>query len=146
MAEISNAELVRRGFALWNDRRFDRLLEYFHEDAVWAMRPFGIPDMSVFNGHAGLRRFFDEWLQTFPDSTVQVEGVEEDGDWTLSLVLQMVSGAAGGTPVPFRYGGVGHWRDGRLDFVENHPDMDAARAAFKRFASGSRAASANPAS
>ena len=30
MAEISNAELVRRGFALWNDR----LLEYFHEDAV----------------------------------------------------------------------------------------------------------------
>jgi hypothetical protein len=110
------------------------------------MRPFGVPDMSVFNGHAGLMRFFDEWLQTFPDSTVQVEGVEEDGDWTLSLVLQMVSGAAGGSPVPFRYGGVGHWRDGRLDFVENHPDMDAARAAFKRFANGSHAASASPAS
>jgi ketosteroid isomerase-like protein len=132
--ETTNAELARRGFEDWNARRFEALLESFHEDAVWDMRPFGIPDMAVFRGHQGLRRFWSEWLQTFPDSTVEVEDVEQQGDWTLTVVLQRVSGRASGTPVPFRYGGIGHWRDGRLDFVENHPDLDRARDAFKRYA------------
>jgi ketosteroid isomerase-like protein len=133
--ETTNADRARRGFELWNDRRFDSLSALFHDDAVWDMRPFGVPDMAVFRGHEGLKRFFAEWLQAFPDSTIEVEDVEQQGDWTLSVVLQFVSGGASGTPVPFRYGGIGHWRDGRLDLVENHPDVDRARGAFKRYAS-----------
>jgi ketosteroid isomerase-like protein len=127
------ADLARRGFELWNDRRFDDLLTLFHEDAVWDMRPFGTPDMTVFQGHAGLKRFWAEWLQAFPDSTIEVEDVEQEGDWTLTAVLQHVSGASSGTPVPFRYGGIGHWRDGRLDVIENHPDLDKAMTAFRRY-------------
>jgi ketosteroid isomerase-like protein len=134
VGETTNADLARRGFALWNERRFDDLLEFFHEEAVWDMSPFGTPDMAAFRGHAGLKRFFAEWLQAFPDSTVEVEDVEEQGDWTLTVVLQIVSGRASGTPVPFRYGGIGHWRDGRLDFVENHPDLGLALKAFERYA------------
>ena len=103
MPETANADLARRGFEHWNERRIEPLLEFFHEDAVWDMRPFGVPDMAAFQGHDGLRRFFTEWLQAFPDSS--------------------------------RYGGVGHWRDGRLDFVENHPDLDRARVAFSGYAS-----------
>jgi hypothetical protein len=61
-------------------------------------------------------------------------GFELWNDWTMTLVLQMVSGGASGTPVPFRYAGIGHWRDGRLDFVENHSDLDAARVAFSSYA------------
>jgi ketosteroid isomerase-like protein len=128
--EAGNAELTRRGFDHWNERHFEGVLAMFHEDAVWDMTPFGVPDMTVFHGHEGLRRFFEEWLQAFPDSTIEIESVEEDGDWTLSVVLQLVTGGAGGTPVPFRYGGVGHWRDGRLDFVQNHPDLERARIEF----------------
>jgi ketosteroid isomerase-like protein len=133
--ETTNADLARRGFELWNERRFDDLLPFFHEDAVWDMTPFRIPDMAVFEGHEGLKRFFEDWLQTFPDSTVEVEDVEQRGDWTLTVVLQSVSGRASGTPVPFHYGGIGHWKQGRLDFVENHPDLDRARTAFTRYAS-----------
>jgi ketosteroid isomerase-like protein len=131
----TNADLVRRGFAHWNERRFDRVLDFFHEDAVWDMSPFGIPDMGAFRGHDGLRRFFAEWLRTFPDSTVEIEDVEQQGDWTLSVVLQRVSGGASGAPVPFRYGGIGHWRDGRLDLVENHPDLEQAGIVFKTYVS-----------
>jgi hypothetical protein len=36
--------------------------------------------------------------------------------------------------VPFHYAGIGHWRDGRLDFVENHSDLDAAGLAFRSYA------------
>jgi ketosteroid isomerase-like protein len=135
VAEDTNADLARRGFELWNDRRVDDLLALFHEDAVWDMGPFGIPGMSTaFEGHDGLRRFFSEWLEAFPDSTIEVEGVEQRGEWTMTLVLQMVSGGASGTPVPFRYAGIGHWRDGRLDLVENHSNLDAAGLAFRSYA------------
>jgi hypothetical protein len=50
-------------------------------------------------------------------------------------LLQTVSGRSSGTPVPFHYGGIGRWRDGRLELVENHPDLDRARAAFDQYAS-----------
>jgi ketosteroid isomerase-like protein len=133
--ETTYADLTRRGFELWNARRFDDVLELFHEDVVWDMRPFEIPDMGVFRGHAGMRRFWVEWLQAFPDATIEVEDVEQHGDWTLAVVLQRLSGGASGAPVPFRYGGLGHWRDGRLDFAENHPDLDRARTAMKSYAS-----------
>ena len=139
MSSDSHADLARRGFELWNERRFEDLLTLFHEDAVWDMSPFGIPDMGAFEGHVGMRRFFAEWLQAFPDATIEMEDVEERGEWTMSLVLQLVTGAASGTPVPFRYAGVGHWRDGRLDFVENHSDLDLARTAFASYAANSAA-------
>jgi ketosteroid isomerase-like protein len=74
--EETNADLARRGFELWNQRRFEDVLGLFHEDAVWDMRPFpGVPD-----------------------SSVEVEGVEQSGDWTMTLVLQMVSGGAAARP------------------------------------------------
>ena len=134
----TNADLARRGFELWNERRFEEVLNLFHEDAVWDMTAFGIPDMEDFHGHEGLRRFFAEWLQAFPDSAIEAEEVEERGEWTMSLVLQIVSGGASGTPVPFRYAGIGHWRDGRLDFVENHSDLETARTIFSGYATGDR--------
>ena len=62
------------------------------------MRPFGIPDMAVFERHEGLKRFFAEWLQTFPESTVEVEEVVGQGDWTLTVVLQLAIGGASGAP------------------------------------------------
>ena len=136
--EETNGDLARRGFELWNERRFDDVLLLFHEKAVWDMRPFGVPGMATaFEGHEGIRRFFSEWLEAFPDSSIAVEDVEERGEWTMTLVLQMVSGGASVTPVPFRYAGIGHWRDGRLDFVENHSDLDVAGLAFRSYAAGS---------
>jgi ketosteroid isomerase-like protein len=129
------ADLTREAFARWNAREFDQLLELFHEDAVWDITPVGIPDMQRYEGHAGLRRFFADWLATFPDSTIEVEEVEVCGDWGLATVLQRVSGASSGAAVPFRYFGIGRWRDGRLEFVENHLDERLGHAAFERYSS-----------
>ena len=135
MGEETIAELTRRAFALWNERDFDRLLELFHPDAVWDTRPMEVPGMDEFRGHDGLRRFFREWLDSFPDSTVEVERVETRGDWGVATVVQHVSGGASGAPVPFRYFGIGRWDEGRLRLVENHTDEHRARLAFDRYCS-----------
>jgi ketosteroid isomerase-like protein len=129
-SHVDLGEMTRQAFAAWNARRFDEVLDYFHEDAVWDMTPFGLAGVGEYRGHDGLRRFFSEWLETFPDSSIEVEDVEVREPWTLSIVVQRVSGASSNAPVPFRYGGIGRWRDGRLEFVQNHADLDAGRAAF----------------
>ena len=130
---MSLCELTRRAFTAWNERRLDDLLGYFHEDAVWDMRPFGAPDLSVYRGHEGMRRFWAQWLEAFPDSSIEVSEVEEHGVWTLAIVTQHVHGGTSGTPVSFTYAGIARWRNDRLEFVENHPDLASGRAAYDAY-------------
>jgi ketosteroid isomerase-like protein len=124
------AELTRQAFELWNARDFDGLLELFEDGAVWDMSPAGIPGMGAYRGHRAIRRWFDQWLEVFPDSEVEVEGVEVRGEWGLVTILQHASGGASGAPVPFHYYGIGRWRAGRLVVVENYMDREKAHAAF----------------
>jgi ketosteroid isomerase-like protein len=105
----------------------------FEEDGVWDMSPAGIPGMGEYRGHQAIRRWFLQWLEVFPDSSVEVEAIEVRVDWGLVNILQHASGGSSGAAVPFRYYGVGRWRDGRLVFVENYMDEDKARAAFRRY-------------
>jgi ketosteroid isomerase-like protein len=127
------AELTRRAFERWNARDFDGLLEFFEEDATWDMSPAEIPGMGAYRGHGAIRGWFDQWLEVFPDSEVEVEELEVRGDWGLVTILQHASGSSSGAPAPFRYYGVGEWHHGRLKLVENYMDGERATAAFERY-------------
>jgi ketosteroid isomerase-like protein len=127
-------ELTRRAFSLWNDRDLEELLEMFEPEAVWDMRPAEIPGMGEYRGHDAIRRWFGQWLEVFPDSDVEVRAVEVRGEWGMASIQQSASGGSSGAAVEFSYWGVGHWRDGRLTFVENFMDPDLTRAAFERHA------------
>jgi len=126
-------ELTRRAFGLWNARDFDGLLEMFEEDAVWDLTPAGIPGMGEYRGHASIRRWFEQWLEVFPDSDVLVENVEARGDWGFATVVQYATGGSSGAPAPFYYYGVGHWPHGRMKYVINFMDPDEARATFRHY-------------
>ena len=131
--EPSIEDLTRLAFARWNARDFDGLLELFEPDAVWDMSPAGVPGMGQYRGHPAIRRWFDQWLEVFPESWVEVEEVAVRGEWGLVSILQHARGGASGAPVPFHYYGVGRWRDGRLVLVENFIDPEPAREAFRHY-------------
>src|SRR4051794_36239082 len=95
------------------------------------MSPAGIPGMHEYRGHRAIRRWFEQWLDVFPDSEVEVEDVESRGDWGFVTVIQHARGGSSGVPADFTYYGVGHWRDGRLTFVENYIDRERAWEAFR---------------
>lgn len=101
------------------------------------MTPAGIPGMGAYRGRVAIRKWFDQWLEVFPSSHVEVESVEVREDIGLVEILQYAVGGSSGVPVPFRYYGVGRWRKGRLVFSENFMDADQARAAFESYASQS---------
>ena len=126
-------ELTRSAFALWNARDFDALLELFEEEGVWDLTPAGIPGMGEYRGHTAIRRWFDQWLEIFPDSEVFVEKVEAYGEWGFATIMQNASGGASGAPAPFYYYGVGHWPRGRMKYVINFTDPDEARATFRHY-------------
>jgi ketosteroid isomerase-like protein len=130
---MSVEDLTRAAFGLWNARDFDGLLGCYHEDAVWDVSPIGAPGMGEYRGKGEIRRFFEQWLEAFPDSVIEVETFEEHGDWGFAGCLQRVSGGSSGVEVPFRYWGIGHWPGGRMKFVENHTDSDVARAAYDAY-------------
>jgi ketosteroid isomerase-like protein len=132
-AEEPIAELTKLAFERWNARDFDGLLELYEENATWDMTPAGIPGMGAYRGHGAIRRWFGQWLEVFPDSSVEVEDLEVRGDCGLVTILQHASGGSSGAPAPFRYYGVGRWRDGRLVTVENYMDAEKARAAFEAY-------------
>jgi ketosteroid isomerase-like protein len=125
--------LTRRAFERWNARDYDHLLELFEEEATWDMSPIGVPGMHEYRGHSRIRRFFEEWLEAFPDSSVEVESVEQRGEWGFATVIQRVHGGSSGVPATFHYYGIGHWRSGRLTFVENYVDRELAWDAFRLY-------------
>ena len=125
--------LTRQAFERWNARDVEGLLELFEEDAVWDMSPVGVPGMHEFRGHEGMRKFLEQWVEVFPDSSIEVESVEERGDWGFATVIQRVHGSSSGVPTPFTYYGIGHWRSGRLAYVENYMDRERAWEAFRRY-------------
>lgn len=127
---MSLSERLRRVIAAWNARKTDDLLGLIHEDAVWDMSPFGAPGMGAYRGHSGIRRFIADWLETFPDSTVELREVEETGPWTFAIVVQHVGGGGTGTPQP-PYATIGRWRDGKLELVQNHATAASGRAAYE---------------
>lgn len=126
-------DLTRRAFGLWNAREFDALLEMLEEDGVWDVTPAGIPDMGEYRGRSAIRRWFDQWLEIFPDSEILVEKVEERGSWGFATVVQHVTGGASGAPVPFYYYGIGHWPEGRMRYVINFTDPEAALETFRHY-------------
>ncbi len=126
----TNADLARRGFELWNERSFDDLLTLFHEDAVWDMSPFGIRTWVPSRVTPACGASSPSGSRRFPTPPSRWRTWSSGASGPLAWCSSSSRGAAGGTPVPFRYAGVGHWRDGRLDFVENHSDLDLARSAF----------------
>ena len=98
MGRETDADRTRQAFELWNARQFDRLLLYFYADVIWDTTPMGAPGIEEYRGHDGMRRFFKDWLDAFPDASIEVEDVESRGSWSMATALQSVSGATSGVP------------------------------------------------
>ena len=68
-----NAERVRRGFAAYNRRDLDGVLEHWAPDAVvdWS-RSRGF-DAGVFRGHGEIRAFWQQFLDAFHEIRFEID-------------------------------------------------------------------------
>jgi len=118
------------------------MLEALHEDGVeaalaWVAEDFhGVvpPELSAepdtYDGHDGLRRYFDSFQEIVADLHFDAEElVEVAPDAVAARGLITGRGRESGIPVEMRVPGVYRLRDGKVTGIEAYPTWDEAVAA-----------------
>ena len=125
-------ELVRRPVEAGNHRDWDAVLAFWGPDPVWDMSPMG---MSVHEGAAAIRGFFEDWVAAYEEFEMQAEEVLDlSNGVTFGVFVQRGRPIGSSGEVTVRYGAVGVWDGAFQSRATNYADVDEARAAAERLA------------
>jgi ketosteroid isomerase-like protein len=68
-----SVEVVRRAWEAWERGDMQAVFDFYDPAVEWDMSESDVPDMGVFRGHDGVRRFFREWMAPFDDYYAHAE-------------------------------------------------------------------------
>jgi ketosteroid isomerase-like protein len=106
-----NVELVRHAYDAVNRRDLGAFLTLMDADVEAVSILVGIEGR--YHGHAGIRRWWGNLLDAFPDFRLDVIQVRDLGDLTLASLRYRGHGADSGAPVQAPLWQVIRWRRGR---------------------------------
>ena len=127
-----NVDVVRRAWDCWIAGDMDQLFTFFHPEVVWSTTNFeGWPEDDVYQGHDGVRRFFEQWRASWDRYEAGIhEIVDAGGDDVLVFCWQRGYGSGSQVPVEMDFGQATTVRDGLIQRMDAYSDPDAARAAL----------------
>jgi ketosteroid isomerase-like protein len=70
-----NVEVVRRQFAAFEHGGLDAAAEFWHAGMDWRAVEGAADDFGVIRGTQALRRYYEDWVETFDDLRAEVEEV-----------------------------------------------------------------------
>jgi len=131
-AKLDPLQLTRRTYERLNARDWAGLTETFEPDAVWDVSRWGL---GTHRGHAGVRRFLEDWFGGLVEFEVQVEQLHDLGSGVvLAIVLQVAHQAGSSATLRIRSAPVFRWSAGRIAAVTVYPDVAEGRAAAEHAA------------
>ena len=92
----------------------DSWREVFAEDVVWDTSATTLPQAGIYEGHAGLERFFVDWLGTWVDLTLDELDFIDAGDSVVAVFRWTGRGKASGVETDTMMFGVYEVKDGRI--------------------------------
>jgi ketosteroid isomerase-like protein len=107
-----NVEAFKRGITAFNGRDLDTWLDLMDAD-VEAV-PLLVAMEGGYHGRAGIRRWWGDLLDAFPDFAVEVVEVRDLGELTFAALRYRAHGADSDTPVEARLWMAGRWRHGKV--------------------------------
>jgi len=118
---------LRQAFQAFADRGLDAMAEFWDPDIVWRAAEGAIDDVGEMHGPVAVRRYIQDWLDTFDDASVVVEELRDVGDDRV-LAIQRAKGRAklSGIEIDLRYASVNSVRDGKVVRVREYLSVDAA--------------------
>ncbi len=133
--ESTTPDLVELTHRLWvhiKRQDWDAALGSFCPDAVYDMSSVGL---GTFEGHAAMRRSWEEWWGMFPDGTWDVKHVLSMGQGVV-LVETKTQSRVPGSASTVEMGGafVYEWTDDKIARVSAYRDLRDANAAAQRLA------------
>jgi ketosteroid isomerase-like protein len=125
-----NVEIVKQGFAAFEQGGVEALLEFVHEDFEATTPPGLASEPDTYRGHEGVRRYFDSFYEAMEDIRWEAHPFREVGD---RVVVEFTLYARGkSTGLEFGQPAVQVWelRDGKGIGLELYPTLDEALAAL----------------
>jgi ketosteroid isomerase-like protein len=107
-----NVELTRQGYDAVNRRDLDAFLALMDED-VQAVSIL-VAMEGDYRGHDGIRRWWDDLLDIFPDYAVDVVEVRDLGDVTVAALCVRGHGAGSDTPFERPIWMLTKWREEKV--------------------------------
>jgi ketosteroid isomerase-like protein len=126
-----NVEIVRRGWEAWIKGDLEAVLARFDPAVEWDTTNYdGWPEGGVYQGHAGVRRFIEDWLASWDRSETGVEEyLDAGGDCVVVQCWQRAFGPGSDAPVHMEWTQICRVEDGLIRRIEAWPDRGKALAA-----------------
>ena len=118
-----NVEIVQRGlghyFATGEPpwEVFDEEIEVYDHDT---------PDQGVYRGHAGCRRWLEDWGAAWADWSIEPEQVIDAGDWVVVFIRMRTRGRGSGVEVERKDAHVYKLGDGKVVRLDYYNDREQA--------------------
>jgi ketosteroid isomerase-like protein len=119
-----NVDLAYRAFDAVNRRDLDALLALMDEDVDAVSRTVAME--GGLHGHDGMRRWWENWLDVFPDYNIEVVEVRDLGDLTVAALRGLDHGAGSDVPFEDTIWHASRWRRGKCVWWRTFPTFDEA--------------------
>ena len=112
--ESADAQTTRRGFAAWNDGRFDEFLrETAHLDIVLYDAP-ELPDAAIHRGFEAYKRRLHEYTEPLGQYSIEVIDLTEQNGAVLVEVVASSLTPGAGVPMSWRVFNLFRYEDGKV--------------------------------
>jgi ketosteroid isomerase-like protein len=109
-----NVEIVKEFTRLFEKGDRDSWREYFDPNIVWDTSASNWPTAGVVHGHAGVERFFRDWLGTWSDFDLATSEYLDAGDSVVIVFRQRGTGRESGVPIDREFFAVYDMRESKV--------------------------------
>jgi ketosteroid isomerase-like protein len=128
----SGAEVVRRQFEALVSGGVDAAAEFWHADIEWRAVEGAADDVGVMRGADRVRRYYEDWIETFDDLRAEVVEVAlEEGDKVVLKLRNSGRGRVSGVETHGSYYVACTVKDGRIASGREFESRERALAAVR---------------
>lgn len=121
-----NVELADRAYAAINDRDLEALLAFMDPGVELKARFMELEGGACFQGHSGVREWWNRLLTIFPDFSVEVIEIRDFGDRVIAALRVRGHGADSDVPIDQEVWQAIRVREGRVTWWRNFESETAA--------------------
>jgi ketosteroid isomerase-like protein len=118
----TNVEVARNLYDGWMDGDVTRALECVDSEVVWEAIA-DAPDAGTYRGHAGVRRYMEDWLGDFDFLPMEFKEVVEDQDRLAIAQCGRAKGKGSGVETEIRYAVAYRLRNGKITEIREFRTM-----------------------